>query len=107
MWLFVPSSTVTRVHTSTSGPYGVLERQAVQVVVAVQASWFEDTCRPFSTPPFTAFVQSRPSESGFSFGRLKSSSGTSGSAGTTSPVGVACVPLESGPSPTAFSADTL
>ena len=42
MWLFVPSSTVTRVHTSTSGPAGVLERQAVQVVVAEQASWFED-----------------------------------------------------------------
>jgi hypothetical protein len=34
----------------------VLDRQAVQVVVAEQASWFEETWRPFSTPPFTAFV---------------------------------------------------
>ena len=73
--------------------------------VAVQASTFEDTFRPFSTPPLTAFVQ--PAASGFSFGRLKSSSGTSGAAGGTSAVGVACVPVESGPSPTEFTADTL
>ncbi len=79
----------------------------MQVVVAVQPSWLEETCRPFSTPPLIAFVQRPESESGFSFARLKSSSAGKGSAGGEAPVGVAEASDESGPSPKAFSAETL
>ncbi len=103
----VPASVAKRAHASASGPYCVVFRQAVQVVVRVHASWFELTTRPVSVEPITPFDQRVPSESGFSFARLNESRTGSGSDGDTRSVGVACASLESGPSPFPFSADTL
>ena len=106
-WLPVPGRIGSRAHTSTSGPYWAALRQAVQVVVFVQASWFEVVCSPVSTePPLIPFVQRPASESGFSV-RLKASTVGSGSAGATRLEGVADASFESPPSPFAFSADTL
>ena len=65
--------------TSVSGPYWLVLRQAVQVVVFEQASWFELTFRPVSPEPMMPFDQRPASESGFSLARLKLSRAGSGS----------------------------
>ena len=96
-----------RDQTSTSGPYWVVLRQDVQVVVFEQASVFEVVRRPVSADPLTPFVQRPASESGFSFGRSKLSTTGSGSTGVTRSAGVAEASLESAPSPFPLTADTL
>src|SRR5262245_16365937 len=107
MWLFVPSSVEMRVHTSTSGPYWGVVRQAVQVVDFEQASVFEVTLRPVSTPPVALIPFVQPPASGLSLGRSKLSTVTSGAVGRTRVVGVAEASFESEPSPFALTADPL
>src|SRR4026209_241672 len=109
MWLLAPGRIPIPAHTSVSGPYCVFERQPVQVVVLLLASWLETTLRQPSGVPLTPVApDQRPeSETGNSSGRLKSSRVGSGWTGATRSLGVACASFESGPSPSAFSADTL
>ena len=95
-------------HTSTSGPYWVLLRHAVQVVDNEHASVFEETFNPLSVvPPTMLFVHLAESDSGLSFGRLKESVATSGFTGGTIAAGIAEASFEGGPSPTPFTAVTL
>jgi hypothetical protein len=104
--LLTPGSVVSRAHTSTSGPYWALLRQAVHVVVTEQASWLDATFKPPS-PLMIAFVQRPASESGFSLARLKSSSGAESEVGATAAIGVAFASFDVAPSPFALSAETL
>ena len=102
----MPGRVVILAHTSTSGPYWALLRQAVQVVDSRTGKRVRrdvETLAPI-VPPTMLFVQRPESESGFSFARLKESTATSGLAGGTIAAGVAEASFEAGPSPTLFTA---
>ena len=103
----VPGSVVTRAHDSTSGPYTALLRQAVHVVVFVDASWFDVTRRPVSAEPMMPFDQRPASDSAFSFLLKLSTTGKGSTGGRIGAIGVALASFESELTPTAFEATTL
>ena len=56
----MPGKVVILAHTSTSGPYWALLRQAVQVVDSEHASVFEETLNPRSVVPPTMLSSTGP-----------------------------------------------